>query len=696
MLLKSIARILVKHGLNAVGFGVAGDAVIELWDLWGRYQKDQQEKLAEIGKLAVQPAAEARRLAEEVVAEVAGDRPDTVRQALTAYLSQVPNAIRQSQRRPQDPSGRTVSSQLRLQRPEDLLVMLPTRAPRFKVGDRPAGVGDWELEELLGMGGFGEVWKAKNPHMPHAERVALKFCLDPAAAKVLRHEAAMLDQVMRQGKHPGIVQLRHTYFSADVPCLEYEFVSGGDLTSLVYRHLQGNQGKLPEKLVTNLMRSIIRAVRYAHRLAPPIVHRDLKPANILVQPRPDGKVELRVADFGIGGVTASCTNDQTPGQFLTTASGSCTPLYCSPQQARGEPPDPRDDVHALGVIWYQLLVGDLNVPPGTDWHYELSERQVPRPIIGLLGRCLSSIAERRPADAEALAQELDKLPGGDGKKPPPLPPPLDQDMKEALEEQRTRGDTRPYFERQGPTRIAAWRAAAEKGVAAAQWLLARCLQLGTGSEQDAEAALSWLRRAAEGKLPVAQTDLGDCYYTGEGVKADPGEAFRLYTVAAAQGFGEALTDLGDCYCEGKGVAKDLVRAAEFYRKAADAGWARGQTSLGDCYYLGEEVEEDSSEAFRLYTAAAAKGYVDAQVDLGDCYHEGKGAAKDLAEAARCYRKAAEAGSARGQDCLGDCYFAGDGVEQDYPEAISWYRKAAAQGLASASSTWAGATSPGRE
>ena len=52
------------------------------------------------------------------------------------------------------------------------------------------------------------------------------------------------------------------------------------------------------------MRSIIRGVRYAHRLTPPIVHRDLKPANILVQPRPDGKVELRVADFGIGGIAA--------------------------------------------------------------------------------------------------------------------------------------------------------------------------------------------------------------------------------------------------------------------------------------------------------------------------------------------------------------------------------------------------------
>jgi serine/threonine protein kinase len=419
MLLKSIARILIKYVGNAAGFGVAGDAIIDIWDLWSKYQQDQRQKLEEVQQIAVQSATEARQHAAEAAQEVAADQPETVRQALTAYLSQIPNAIRQSQRRPQDPSGRSVSSQFRLQRPEDLLVLLPPRAPRFKVGDRPAGVGDWELEELLGMGGFGEVWKAKNPYMAHS--VALKFCLDPAAAKVLKHEARVLGQVMAQGRHPGIVQLRNTHLNADVPCLEYEFVSGGDLTSLVYRQLQRNQGKLPVEMVTKIMRNVVRGVRHAHKLTPPIVHRDLKPANILVQPRPDGKVELRVADFGIGGVAATCAIDQTragasPGAFLTTGGrGSCTPLYCSPQQARGEPPDPRDDVHALGVIWYQLLVGDLTSPAAADWREELAERQVPEPILRLLGSCLSGKAERRPADAGVLADELDKVgPGGGG------------------------------------------------------------------------------------------------------------------------------------------------------------------------------------------------------------------------------------------------------------------------------------------
>src|SRR5438132_1461592 len=80
-----------------------------------------------------------------------------------------------------------------LERVEDVAPLLPAALPRFKPGDRPPGLGDWELEELLGVGGFGEVWKAKNPYLP--EPVALKFCLDPDSARMLRNEAEMLGRV---------------------------------------------------------------------------------------------------------------------------------------------------------------------------------------------------------------------------------------------------------------------------------------------------------------------------------------------------------------------------------------------------------------------------------------------------------------------------------------------------------------------
>ena len=164
------------------------------------------------------------------------------------------------------------------------------------------------------------------------------------------------------------------------------------------------------------MLHLAATVRFAHQMKPPLVHRDLKPANILVQRGADGKFSLRVADFGISSVAASQAIDEaarTPTSRLsllpTAVRGAYTLVYASPQQVRGEPADPRDDVHALGVIWYQMLTGDLSQGPPTDWRDELAERGVPGSMIDLLGRCVAGRPERRLTDAAALVQQLEAL-----------------------------------------------------------------------------------------------------------------------------------------------------------------------------------------------------------------------------------------------------------------------------------------------
>src|SRR5205807_8691851 len=136
-----------------------------------------------------------------------------------------------------------------------------------------------ELEELLGVGGFGEVWKAR--HADYKGLVAaLKFCLDARAAASLRNEADKLSRVMQHGRHAGIVPLRQVYLKADPPCLEYEFVDGGDLTGLIQELHQ--KGRVSPEHVARWMLHLASTVRFAHGLKPPLVHRDLKPANILV------------------------------------------------------------------------------------------------------------------------------------------------------------------------------------------------------------------------------------------------------------------------------------------------------------------------------------------------------------------------------------------------------------------------------
>src|SRR5262249_25740320 len=137
-------------------------------------------------------------------------------------------------------------------------------------------------------------------------------------------------------------------------------------------------GKPPLRQANAAILSLAKIVGHAHGLTPPIVHRDLKPANVLVHRGNDNKARLRVADFGIGGGAAQAANAAAEkatvrGVLTTSLRGSHTPLYASPQQIRGDAPDPRDDVHALGVIWYQMLTGDLASGIPSDWMTTLTE-----------------------------------------------------------------------------------------------------------------------------------------------------------------------------------------------------------------------------------------------------------------------------------------------------------------------------------
>ena len=330
------------------------------WQLTSR----PEEQRAELQTLSRLSATDIREQAEKAALDLAGDRPPELREALAGFLRQVPATIRHSLRRPGDPQGTTVPAKLEFARSEDLLPFLPARRSRFEPGEMPLAGVDWRLEELLGVGGFGEVWKARNPHLESSDPTALKFCLDPASARVLRNEARLLDRLMLHSRHPGIVPLRQTYLSAEPPCLEYEYVAGGDLAGAIREWRRERKGLTPNDAARMVLR-LSTIVAFAHRLDPPIVHRDLKPANILVHQLAEGRWTLRVADFGNGGVAASHAirqtlrgNSQTQ-MLLAALRGACTPLYASPQQLRGAEADARDDVYAIGVIWHQILTGEL-------------------------------------------------------------------------------------------------------------------------------------------------------------------------------------------------------------------------------------------------------------------------------------------------------------------------------------------------
>jgi formylglycine-generating enzyme required for sulfatase activity len=422
-LFRRIAGAAVKVGLKGVlgmvPFGeVAYDVAVEVCG--GGKEPKANDKARAVAQEAARASPDeidraAAAVADEVAAGQAQEVREQVRAGLTNLLMQVPAGVRTASRSAEDPTGMTVALDFFLS-PDKVVQALPARLPRFKAGDYPLQNVDRQLVRLLGFGGFGEVWLARKTSRKNAEPVAMKFCLDEKAQeRLLAHEKAINDLVDAQDRNRGVVPLLETYLRASPPALEYKYVPGGDLSRFVLEW-QRLASKERVARAARTMLELARTTGSFHALAPAVVHRDLKPSNILIETI-GGVERLRIADFGIGGLAAqqalreAATRPPTHTAILVSElRGAHTPLYASPQQKEGDAPDPRDDIHALGVIWYQLLTGSLRCgpPTGRMWVKKLQADGMRSSLIELLSACVEPIAADRVKDGQELARELAK------------------------------------------------------------------------------------------------------------------------------------------------------------------------------------------------------------------------------------------------------------------------------------------------
>jgi formylglycine-generating enzyme required for sulfatase activity len=340
------------------------------------------------------------------------DAPEPVRMTALALLGQVQSLGRQSLKRLDDPSGTTLPVSLRFDSVEDHAARLPNALPRYNVGDTP--IQGYVLAERLGVGGFGEVWKAHNPKRPKLA-VALKFFTDSKARDWLAsHEADVLERVQTEVRHPGIVRLQNVH--DDLACLQFEFVKGWTLSRQVLDwHTQATPPDA--QFIAGEFKRIVEILVDVHDRPQPIVHRDLKPANILAETLPGGQLNYRITDFGIGGFAASEVARNTRQGTLgsprnpSLLRGAHSPLYASDEQKKGLDPDPRDDIFSLGVLWFQMQTGrlDSGPPTGFGWSKQLQKKGLSEGLVELMASCFESKADDRPASAKVLVERLDAL-----------------------------------------------------------------------------------------------------------------------------------------------------------------------------------------------------------------------------------------------------------------------------------------------
>ena len=266
--------------------------------------------------------------------------------------------------------------------------------------------GRFVLEELLGAGGMGVVYKAKDLLKIEAQDrdpyVAIKVLIDefkahPEAFIALQRESRKTQRIA----HPNIVTVYDFDRDGDTVFMTMEYLDGKPLDKLISQHR--NVG-LPQDEAIKIIEGMCAALVYAH--AQNIIHSDFKPGNIFV----NNKGIAKVIDFGIARAVAKVEHREESIDDRTVFDagnlGALTPAYASLEMLDGKNPDVRDDIYALGCIAYELFTGDH---PFNRVHADEAKRQKlkPKKIQGMKKRQWRAIEHALAFDRENRTQSVE-------------------------------------------------------------------------------------------------------------------------------------------------------------------------------------------------------------------------------------------------------------------------------------------------
>lgn len=273
-------------------------------------------------------------------------------------------------------------------------------------GTEPKSWGRFQLVELLGSGGMGDVYKAYDPNL--GRYIALK---------ILRHEEPeTLKRFLREARaqakveHPHICKIYESGEYSGHPYIAMQYIEGKNLKEL------DQELTFEEKL--RIIKEVALGLQAAHRKG--LIHRDVKPNNIMVSQTDEGNWKPFIMDFGIA-------REQEASGLTSTGMVVGTPFYISPEHAKGKLAnlDRRSDIYSLGITLYELLTGI--VPFQGDTPVEILIKvidkdpqpirkinpRVPVDIETIVMKCLEKDPNRRYSSAKELAEDIQRYLDGD-------------------------------------------------------------------------------------------------------------------------------------------------------------------------------------------------------------------------------------------------------------------------------------------
>lgn len=592
------------------------------------------------------------------------------------------------------------------------------------------------VAEVLGQGGFGITYKARDPrldrlvvvkeYMPQSlvqrqsdQTLALKIG-SPAESFRSGLESFLKEaQTLARFQHANIVPILDFFEANGTAYLVMPFIEGESLEDRLKR-LPG--GRMSEEEVEKWLRPLLDGLQALH--AQGVLHRDLKPDNIIIT----HNGEPRLIDFGAA--------RNALGHHGRSLSIVLTPGYAPPEQYSrlASNQGPWTDLYALGAVVYRALTGrepedstarQDSLVNGDPDPLESGLEQVDRLAGPALRAGLSACLRLARRERVQGVAELRLLLAGDNVAPPaalsapgpagqtetpearpdqlvaspfdirPEPPPANGgELRSPVAPLRSLRLTRmfgPVFRLSCPPQLKK-----RLPLFAVIFILASALlyplyfQPGRHYRQALaldqagryDQALTMFLKAAEAGHGSAQKTLADYYAQGRDdlVPIDPALALHWLKEAASGGLPEAQAGLGDLYAFGRGgLEKNRAEAMVWYKRAAERGHAGAQNSLGNFY----EAEGLFDQALVWHRQAAEQGLPEAQNSLSRHYFLGRGLERDYRRAFGWAQKAAAGGVPEAQYRLAHMLENGLGAVRDFSAALVWYAKAAEGGDRSA-------------